>query len=84
MKKNGRLQRFGYKKRYSKKLKYAEWNNEKSDTRLSYDGASNTIYIRQMSERRPIAIPLIEVMALLADLADVMDDMECNKENYVA
>lgn len=80
----GRLQRFGYNKWFDKTSKYVEWNNEKADTRISYDGESGMIYIRQISDRRPIAIPLVELMASLADMADVIDDIECNNEKYVA
>ena len=47
---------------------YIEYENAKEDVRISYNGANDTIYIRQMSNRRPIAVTTKEMMALLVSI----------------
>ena len=61
------LEKLGYvKQSITKPFTYTEWNNIKSNVRISWNG--KTIYIRQITNKRPIDVYPKELMALLIDL----------------
>lgn len=69
------LENLGYKKTMSSVYAnnsiypdYIEWEKKKEDVRISYMPSNETIYIRQISSRRPIAVSVKEVMALLLSI----------------
>lgn len=66
------LEKLGYKKSENKNsdlLKnYVEYENAVENVRISYDGSSDTIYIRQMTNVRPVVVTTKEMMALLVSI----------------
>ena len=66
------LEKLGYKKSENKDsdlLKnYVEYENAVENVRISYDGSSDTIYIRQMTNFRPVVVTTKEIMALLVSI----------------
>lgn len=61
------LEKLGYKKSEIKNF-YVEYENAIENVRISYDVSSDTIYIRQMTNGRPVAVTTKEMMALLVSI----------------
>lgn len=61
------LEKLGYKKSEIKNF-YVEYENAIENVRISYDVSSDTIYIRQMTNSRPVAVTTKEMMALLVSI----------------
>ena len=61
------LEKLGYKKSEIKNF-YVEYENSVENVRISYDVSSDTIYIRQMTNGRPVAVTTKEIMALLVSI----------------
>lgn len=61
------LEKLGYKKSEIKNF-YVEYENAIENVRISYDVSSDTIYIRQMTNGRPVAVNTKEMMALLVSI----------------
>lgn len=61
------LEKLGYKKSEIKNF-YVEYENAVENVRISYDVSSDTIYIRQMTNGRPVAVTTKEMMALLVSI----------------
>lgn len=61
------LEKLGYKKSEIKNF-YVEYENSVENVRISYDVSSDTIYIRQMTNGRPVAVTTKEMMALLVSI----------------
>lgn len=61
------LEKLGYKKSEIKNF-YVEYENAIENVRISYDVSSDTIYIRQMTNCRPVAVTTKEMMALLVSI----------------
>ncbi len=72
------LQKLGYTKKTIKinLNNYIEWENKKKDVRISYIDGNGSVYIRQISDRRPIAISEKELMAILVSIgkAEIVKD----------
>ena len=66
------LEKLGYKKSENKNsdlLKnYVEYENAVENVRISYDASSDTVYIRQMTNVRPVVVTTKEMMALLVSI----------------
>ena len=60
-------EKLGYKKSEIKNF-YVEYENAIENVRISYDVSSDTIYIRQMTNGRPVAVTTKEMMALLVSI----------------
>lgn len=61
------LEKLGYKKSEIKNF-YVEYENAIENVRISYDVSSDTIYIRQMKNVRPVVVTTKEIMALLVSI----------------
>ena len=61
------LEKLGYKKSEIKNF-HVEYENAVENVRISYDVSSDTIYIRQMTNGRPVAVTTKEMMALLVSI----------------